>query len=119
MVIHDIIPLVLYSWSAVTVLWGAYVGGVLSALMNHHATQRRADDCVYLCCIWAGNLIVVLMGFIIPLYLPSLKSSIGDAVIVVNVFYMSFLYVCHMVVTHWKQAITKRGSGCNSYQHSV
>ena len=105
--ILEFIPLVISVWSGLTLAWGVYVGVWFDKLLTTSSNDtHREEDEAYILCIWGANILIFLLGFVVPIATPSIRGSIGDAVLVLNVFYTSFLIFCTVLLARWSMSKT-------------
>jgi hypothetical protein len=103
--ILEFIPLVISIWSGLTLAWGVYVGVWFDNLLTSSTSEsQREEDQAYILFIWGANIMIFLLGFVVPIATPSIRGSIGDAVLVLNVFYTSFLIFCTVLLARWSMS---------------
>ena len=102
--ILEYLPLAINIWTGLTLCWGIFVGYWFDRILKiplEYDHQHRIEDDVYVFSIWCANSLIFIVGFILPLFTPDVGNSIGDAVIVLNVFYTSFLISCTIGLIRW------------------
>lgn len=104
--ILELMPLIISIWTGVTLAWGMFAGCWCDILLHSSDdTLVHAEDKSYLISIWVANALIFLFGFIVPLTAPSVHQSVGDAILVLDVFYCVFLTVCTVELIKWNKAI--------------
>lgn len=104
--ILEIMPLVISIWTGLTLAWGVVAGCWFDILLHSTtATSVRKDDKSFLVSIWVANAIIFVFGFIVPFTAPSIHQSVGDAILVLNVFYGVFLITCTVGLVKWNKSI--------------
>lgn len=100
------IPLVISILTGLTLTWGVFIGCWLDYTIRSPAhVHHRTDDDIYELSIWCANIVIFILGFMVPIITPGFRSSIGDAVVVIDVFYASFLVLCTINLLRWNLAV--------------
>lgn len=105
------LPTALLVWTALTLCWGVYINIAFHRMMafaDKYKKGRRPSDVCNSKFITLANLI--LLTYL--LFEPQL-SAIGDAIVVVNVFFSAYLLSATISVSRWwktKDKYTKTDS---------
>lgn len=92
------LPYVLTFWTSALLCWGLFLNfRMLKALKLPCAPEIQKLRVYNIASTTIANVIL----FLYLMFEPSLAKSIGDAIIVINVFYTAFLVFASVVIDEW------------------